>query len=230
MSVEPLAPLIPYQTYDEYNTLKAGLITEYKEMIKEGLDIVKKRLRYWSSTGQLSGGVYQHWGGEGAILWFKLTKGIDLQWCKLQSLYLVHELDRVSNLVFQFTERHASNQLVYDSLLHHLYETIEQFVDPLNDPSHMSCLEDTNFDWSDEGEVFPKQLACDIKRGEDVRPHTSDEAALLMVQAGVPALEHDAGDPGATVGARGTGLRPVLDLRGGRVPSGAARVAAGVGV
>ncbi len=85
-------PVVPFDSYSEYEQLLACVIREYQAMVMD--DVAKCRLldwcRFWEGLGD---GEKRRWLIEGMCLFLKLTKGLGKDWCMTMNTMVVHALD-----------------------------------------------------------------------------------------------------------------------------------------
>ena len=89
-------PLVPYESYNEYEVLTERLATEYTTMVKKGLEdnVSDSSLRPWYLAHYgLSWNVTRHWMRKGNDIFLKLTKGVGKEWCELMNVFLIDLLD-----------------------------------------------------------------------------------------------------------------------------------------
>lgn len=94
-------PLVPYESYSEYEALTDGLVTEYTTMVKQNLEnhASDSTLRplYMAHYG-LSWNVTRHWMRNGSGIFLKLTKGLGREWCDLMNVYLIDLLNTAARI------------------------------------------------------------------------------------------------------------------------------------
>jgi hypothetical protein len=86
-----MVPLVPYESYAEYQVLVNDVIEGYSKMIKDSFEYTEIDLSSMSSYG-LSLDLKYHWNKQGSNLLLKLTKGEGVEWCKLVNACLVDGL------------------------------------------------------------------------------------------------------------------------------------------
>lgn len=87
-----IIPIVPYDSYEEYETMLKTLVQEYQRMVEEGVRLA--RMDIWCRWHKgLSRGVESHWLQEGTELYLKLTKGQGKEWCDTMNNMVVHALD-----------------------------------------------------------------------------------------------------------------------------------------
>jgi hypothetical protein len=91
MPSDSCIPLVPFDSYDEYEENLSQLIKKYQEMVKKGANVAQIASRSRIFQG-LSYCVQGHWLEHGKSLFLKLTKGQGEGWCETMNTMVVHAL------------------------------------------------------------------------------------------------------------------------------------------
>ena len=92
MPSDSCIPLVPFDSYDEFEDNLRQLIKKYQGMVKKGAHIAQISSRSRIFQG-LSFRVREHWLEQGKSLFLELTKGRGEDWCETMNTMVVHALD-----------------------------------------------------------------------------------------------------------------------------------------
>lgn len=163
-------PVVPYNSFKEYQDMLAELIRNYQAMVKEGVEIAN--IENWIRVYEgLSFGAKDYWLEHGKRLFLQMTKGLGDDWCYTMNLMVVHALDTCLRVVIE-THRGFGMPLSGSPACRLLIATFlaqeaeKAIADPKDDPNNMSEFFDRNFvfivygeDWWDDSDWIPiKQL------------------------------------------------------------------------
>ncbi len=123
MPSDSCIPLVPFESYDEYEENVRQLIKKYQAMVKRGANIAQISSRSRIFQG-LSFGVQGHWLEHGKRLFLELTKGQGEGWCDTMNTMVVHALDTSVRVFVQTRDLmnypvtgSAEDQAIVDTML-----------------------------------------------------------------------------------------------------------------
>ena len=104
-------PLVPYESYHEYQILSEECIHNYCNMVEEVLTKLKKNSTLRPKSVSFYGflwGVKSLWIDEGKMVFLKLTKGMGEEWCETVSVYFADVLDTATRVFIKHDIRFES--------------------------------------------------------------------------------------------------------------------------
>jgi hypothetical protein len=141
-----LIPIVPYESYEEYEALLKSLVEEYQDMVAEGVRLA--RMERWCRWHEgLSFEVQSHWGHHGIDLFLKLTKGQGKEWCDTMSTMVLQALDTAVRVMVMTREEMGIPMLGTENDRHRIAALLKRET-ALFFYNHVdgSELEDRNFE------------------------------------------------------------------------------------
>ena len=157
-----MLPTVPYDSYEEFEMLRAELMKSYTVMVNDGLEICKDKLTTWFECHEgPSMGVLTHWESEGLVLWMRLTKGYGKELCEWNNHALLCALQAVCKTACTVhkhllcSRKRMNNEQIYNLLHPILASTIASFIMPDYSPNQWDAFENANFKWDDNEQQVP---------------------------------------------------------------------------
>jgi hypothetical protein len=135
-------PLVPYESYTEYRTLRSAISQEYALMVQKvlygilygadsdssGISMHKEMMKPWHLTyNGFRDYITDAWINEGKDVFLVFTKGVDKAWCHAMSVYFAL---RLNTAVKVFVSHHHSFQLqsLSDLSFEFFHQEIKDFM------------------------------------------------------------------------------------------------------